>query len=154
MMTSKSKERNLFMTNVLIVYWSGTGNTEIMAFKIKEGLEAENVSVDLRSVEDVAPQDVRDYDKIIFGCPSMGVEVLEEEEFEPFFCEIEADLEGKKIGLFGSYGWGDGEWMDAWTKRVTDRGAHLFEGGLIVNSTPSSEEEERCFEYGRRFASF
>ncbi|MCR3906809.1 MAG: flavodoxin [Tenericutes bacterium] len=143
------------MANVLLVYWSGTGNTEIMAEKIKEGLESAGETVDFRTVDAVDPSDVADFDKLVFGCPSMGVEVLEEDEFEPFFEEVEGSLSGKKVALFGSYGWGEGEWMDAWQERVIAAGATLFKDeGLKINSTPSSEEEETCVEFGEEFAKF
>ena len=142
------------MANVLLVYWSGTGNTEIMAEKIKEGLENAGETVDFRTVDAVDPSDVDAFEKIVFGCPSMGVEALEEDEFEPFFEEVETTLSGKKVALFGSYGWGEGEWMDAWEERVTDSGAQLFNQGLRINSTPSSEEEEACVEFGEEFAKF
>jgi len=142
------------MANVLIVYWSGTGNTEIMAEKIKEGLESAGASVDFKTVDQVEPSDVANYDKIAFGCPSMGVETLEEDEFEPFFEAVEGSLSGKKIALFGSYGWGEGEWMDAWVERAEATGANLYDNGLRINSTPSSEEEDKCVEFGAGFASF
>lgn len=142
------------MASVLVVYWSGTGNTEIMAEKIKEGIEKTGLSVQYASVDQVTPSDLEDYDKIAFGCPSMGVETLEEDEFEPFFAEVEANLSGKKVALFGSYGWGDGEWMDYWQDRTVETGALLFAEGLKVNSTPSSEEEDKCVAYGEAFAAF
>ena len=142
------------MADVLLVYWSGTGNTEIMAEKIKEGLESSGVSVDYRSVDAIETDEVSQFDKIVFGCPSMGVETLEEDEFEPFFEAVEGSLSGKKVALFGSYGWGEGEWMDAWEDRVKDAGAELFESGLKINSTPSSEEEDECVEFGQSFAKF
>jgi len=142
------------MANVLVVYWSGTGNTEIMAEKIKEGLESAGASVDFKTVDQVEPSDVANYDKIAFGCPSMGVETLEEDEFEPFFEAVEGSLSGKKIALFGSYGWGEGEWMDAWVERAEATGANLYDNGLRINSTLSSEEEDKCVEFGAGFASF
>lgn len=142
------------MANVLVVYWSGTGNTEIMAEKIKEGLENAGASVDMRTVDQVDPSDIAAFDKIAFGCPSMGVETLEEDEFEPFFEAVEGDLSGKKVALFGSYGWGEGEWMDAWVERTQAAGASLLDNGLRINSTPSSEEEDVCVEFGRTFANF
>ncbi|MBN2268291.1 MAG: flavodoxin [Acholeplasmataceae bacterium] len=142
------------MADVLLVYWSGTGNTEIMAEKIKEGLENAGASVDYRTVDAVEPGEVADFDKIVFGCPSMGVETLEEDEFEPFFAEIEGSLSGKKVALFGSYGWGEGEWMDAWIERTKEAGANLYDTGLKVNSTPSSDEEEVCIAFGEGFAKF
>ncbi len=143
------------MANVLLVYWTGTGNTEIMAEKIKEGLENAGETVDFRTVDAVDSSEVEDFDKIVFGCPSMGVETLEEDEFEPFFEEVETMIAGKKVALFGSYGWGEGEWMDAWEDRVRDADAELFnDAGLKVNSTPSSEEEDECVAFGESFAKF
>ncbi len=142
------------MADVLLVYWSGTGNTEIMAEKIKEGLESAGLSVDYRSVDAVKPDEVSSFDKIVLGCPSMGVEILEEDEFEPFFEEVEKLISGKKVALFGSYGWGEGEWMDSWEDRVKDSGADLYESGLKINSTPSSEEEDECISFGKEFAGF
>lgn len=142
------------MANILLVYWSGTGNTEIMSDKIKEGLESAGESVDYRTVDQVDASEVSGFDKLVFGCPSMGVETLEEDEFEPFFEQAEGLISGKKVALFGSYGWGDGEWMDTWVERVQAAGANLFDNGLRVNSTPSSEEEELCFQFGENFAKF
>lgn len=142
------------MKKAIIVYWSGTGNTEIMAEKIKEGLEDNNYEVELTEVYDAEIEEVLKYDKIAFGCPSMGIEELEEEEFEPFFAEILPELHDKKIALFGSYGWGDGEWMEEWEERVLAENIELFEKGLIINSTPSTDEEEECYEFGKRFAEF
>jgi flavodoxin I len=140
------------MQKVLIVYWSGSGNTELMAIKIAEGLELEGAKTDLVPVDEISPSDVDSYDKIAFGCPSMGIEILEEEEFEPFYKEAEKFINGKNIALFGSYGWGDGEWMEIWEKRVIEAQGKLFEKGLIMNSTPSAEEEEVCINFGKRFA--
>jgi len=142
------------MANILLVYWSGTGNTEIMAEKIKEGLEQQGATVDFKTVDQVEADDVSSYDKVVFGCPSMGVETLEEDEFEPFFEQVESLLSGKKVALFGSYGWGEGEWMDAWVERTQATGAQLFDDGLRINSTPSSEEEEKCVQFGADFANF
>lgn len=142
------------MKKAIIVYWSGTGNTEIMADKIKEGMELSDYEVEMIEVYEALVDEVLEYDKIAFGCSSMGIEELEEEEFEPFFEEIENRLEDRKIALFGSYGWGDGEWMEYWEERVQGNGSNLFEKGLIINSTPSTEEEEECLEFGKRFAEF
>ena len=143
------------MSKILVVYWSGTGNTEAMAEKIKEGLESAGATVDLKTVSEVDASDVNSYDKVAFGCPSMGVEVLEEDEFEPFFADAEGNLAGKKIALFGSYGWGEGQWMTDWEDRVNGQGAVLFQGkGLIVNSTPEGEDEDLCVQFGAGFAKF
>lgn len=126
-----------------VIYWSGTGNTEMMAKAIAEGAGA-----DLFTVSEFSGN-VADYDRIAFGCSAMGAEVLEEDEFEPFFSSIEGSLSGKTIALFGSYGWGDGEWMRNWEERVRADGAVLFgDEGLIVNETPSDDDLEKCREFG------
>ncbi|HAL63898.1 MAG TPA: flavodoxin, partial [Clostridiales bacterium] len=93
------------------------------------------------------------YDTLILGCPAMGAEVLEESEFEPFFAELEPNLSGKNIALFGSYGWGDGEWMREWEKRVTDAGGNLIGGqGLIVNDAPDDAALDECKAFGESAA--
>lgn len=126
-----------------VIYWSGTGNTEAMAQAVAEGAGAE-----LFSVSDFKGS-VADYDRIAFGCPSMGDEVLEESEFEPFFTEAEGQLSGKTIALFGSYGWGDGEWMRNWVERAKNAGAVVFgDEGLIVNDAPSDDDLANCKALG------
>ena len=130
-----------------VIYWSGTGNTEAMAKAVAEGAGAE-----LFSVSDFSGS-VEEYDAIAFGCPAMGAEVLEEDEFEPFFTAIESKLSGKKIALFGSYGWGDGEWMRNWEERVQGGGAVLIDGeGLIANEAPSDDDLEKCKALGKSLA--
>ena len=126
-----------------VIYWSGTGNTEQMAQAVAEGAGVEAVSVSDFS------GDVAELDAVAFGCPAMGAEVLEESEFEPFFAANESKLSGKKVALFGSYGWGDGEWMRDWASRVTAAGATLVNGeGLIVNETPDDAAIENCKALG------
>lgn len=126
-----------------VIYWSGTGNTEQMAQAIADAAGAE-----LFAVSDFSGS-IADYDCIAFGCSAMGDEVLEEDEFEPFFASIEGDLSGKTIALFGSYGWGDGEWMRNWEERAKNDGATLVGGeGLIVNETPDDEALEKCAALG------
>lgn len=138
--------------SILVVYWTGTGNTEIMAEQIHEGILSTGQEAVLKSVEQITVEAALEFDKIAFGCPSMGIENLEEDDFEPFFEEIETQLGDRKIILFGSYGWGDGEWMDAWEDRCYDQNIQLIEKGLKINSTPSSKELKECFELGVRFA--
>ncbi len=127
-----------------VIYWSGTGNTEAMAKAVAEGAGAELFTVSEFS------GNVDDYDAVAFGCPAMGAEMLEEDEFEPFFTEIEGRLSGKKVGLFGSYGWGDGEWMRNWETRVESDGAVLAGGeGVIANDAPSDDDLEKCRALGK-----
>ena len=130
-----------------VIYWSGTGNTEAMAKAIAEGAEAELFSVSEFS------GNVNEYDRVAFGCPSMGAEELEESEFAPFFDSIEAELNGKTIGLFGSYGWGDGDWMRLWVDRCTTAGAVIVNGeGLIINETPSDDDLNTCRNFGKKLS--
>lgn len=127
-----------------VIYWSGTGNTEAMAKAVAEGAGAELFTVSEFSGS------VDNYDAVAFGCPAMGAEMLEEDEFEPFFTEIEGRLSGKKVGLFGSYGWGDGEWMRNWETRVGSDGAVLAGGeGVIANDAPSDDDLEKCRALGK-----
>ena len=145
------------MADVLVVYWTGTGNTEIMAEKITEGLEEEGLEVELVSVDNIDPDDVEDYDKIALGCPSMGDEELEESEFLPFFEDASEYFDDKKVALFGSFGaWGDGKgaWMSKWEESMKETGAVLFETGLKIVETPDDDGEEMCVEFGKRFAKF
>lgn len=119
--------------NKIVVYWSGTGNTLEIANKIASDLGCEAVSV-----SDTTPENVLTNDLIIFGCPAMGAEVLEEDEFKPFYDQVMANIQDKKVALFGSYGWGDGEWMRNWEAEVS---SHLVTKGLIVNGGASDIDE-------------
>lgn len=130
-----------------VIYWSGTGNTEAMAKAAAEGANCDAVSVSDFS------GNIEEYDALALGCPAMGAEVLEEEEFEPFFTDIEGKISGKKILLFGSYGWGDGEWMRNWQDRVTAAGAELIGGeGFIVNESPSDDDLAKLKELASQIA--
>lgn len=131
-----------------VIYWSGTGNTEAMANAVAEGAGVEALSVSIFSGS------IDEYDAIAFGCPAMGSEVLEESEFEPYFSAIESKLSGKKVALFGSYGWGDGEWMRSWEDRVKEDGAILVNGeGVIANEAPSDDDLEKCKALGKALVS-
>ena len=130
-----------------VIYWSGTGNTEAMANAVAEG-----AGVDAMTVSDFSGN-VEDFDALAFGCPAMGAEVLEEDEFEPFFTGIESKLSGKKVFLFGSYGWGDGEWMRNWQERVTAADAELVgDEGYTVNEAPSDDDLAKLKAIGAELA--
>ncbi len=113
------------MSKVAIVFWSATGNTETMANCIAEGAGAAATIV---PCADMTPAKLGEFDVVAFGCPAMGAEQLEESEFEPMFAGLEGSLNGKKVALFGSYGWGDGQWMRDWCERAKEDGAVLFSG--------------------------
>lgn len=138
-----------------IIYWSATGNTEAMATAILNGAKNAGVDAQLFSVDAISPQDALSADLLALGCPAMGCEVLEEGEFEPFFAQLEPNLSGKKVALFGSYDWGDGQWMRDWQDRVCASGALLFNGeGLIINNTPDETGLNDCAQFGEQLAKF
>jgi flavodoxin I len=137
------------MKNVVVVYWSGTGNTEAMAQALLEGAVTEDTKVSLLNVSEAKVEDVANADAVALGCPSMGCEVLEEDEMEPFVESISEAVKDKELALFGSYGWGNGEWMTDWQKRMTGYGAKLVAEGLIINGTPESDGLEQCKNLGK-----
>ncbi len=141
------------MSKTAIIYWSGTGNTEAMANAILKGAQSVNPDTAIFTVSDISPDDAATYDTLILGCPAMGAEVLEEDEFEPFFTALESKISGKNVALFGSYGWGDGEWMHNWEERTAAAGANLIGGeGLIINDMPDDDGLEQCSEFGKAAA--
>ena len=141
------------MSKVAVVYWSSTGNTEAMADAVVEGAKEKGADVTLYECADFRPELVGEYDAIAFGCPAMGDEVLEEDEFEPMFDGCKAELKDKKIALFGSYGWGDGEWMRNWVARMEEAGAQVYGGeDAICMNEPDSEAEEKLEALGKELA--
>lgn len=141
------------MKQAAVVYWSGTGNTEAMAKKIAEGIESAGVKADIFTAADFSAVMMDSYDAIAFGCPSMGAEQLEENEFEPMFESCKSKLNGKRIVLFGSYGWGDGEWMRIWEEECRACGAQLACACVICNEAPDEQAECDCKEAGRQLVS-
>ena len=142
------------MGKILITYWSGTGNTEQMAQLIAEGAKAKNADVECKNISEVDADSALGYDVLAIGSPSMGAEVLEENEIEPFVEAIEGKIKDKKLAIFGSYGWGDGEWMRNWAERMRGAGANLLDDGLIAHETPEGEAVDACRQFGERLASF
>ena len=139
------------MSKIAVVYWSGTGNTEAMANAIVEGAKEAGAEVELFQVDDFKADDIANYDGVIFGCPAMGDEVLEEDSFEPFFAEAESKLEGIPVALFGSYGWGGGAWMETWVERTKGTGAKVFSDGLIAENAPDDDVLADCKALGADF---
>ena len=137
------------MSKVGIIYWSSTGNTEAMAQAVEEGAKAAGADVEIMEVADADVDKALSYDVLALGCPAMGDEELEEGEFEPFFSDLEGKLSGKKVALFGSYDWGDGEWMRIWAERMEKAGAQIVGGeGLICNNTPDEDGIAACEKLG------
>ena len=137
------------MSKIAVVYWSGTGNTETMANIISQSATEAGAEVTVLTADQFSS--VEGYDAIAFGCPSMGSEELEETTFEPMFSSVEDSLSGKNIALFGSYGWGDGEWMRNWESRCNDLGANVL-CTVMANETPDANAEAECAALGKKIA--
>ena len=137
------------MSKSAVIYWSGTGNTEAMAQAVLDGLNGAGEDAALFSADSVRAADAAQYDKLALGCPAMGAEVLEESVFEPFFTELEPLLSGKKIALFGSYGWGVGEWTRTWEEDCKGYGAILSSDPVICNEDPDADAQNACIELGK-----
>ena len=142
------------MNHIAIIYWSGTGNTEAMANAVLTGAKSAGAEAELFTVSDITTAKALEYDVLALGCPAMGGEVLEENEFEPFFTELESSLNGKKCALFGSYGWGEGQWMRDWFDRSKAAGANLLNEGLMVHETPDAAGIADCEAFGKALAAF
>ena len=132
------------MNKIAVVYWSGTGNTEAMAKAIVEGAKKNGGDADLIFCTDFKAEMMKDYYGIAFGCPSMGAEVLEEIDFDPMWQECKKSIGGKRIALFGSYGWGDGEWMRNWADDASGSGANMVCDFVIANEEPNAEAIAEC----------
>jgi flavodoxin I len=138
------------MSKVSIVYWSGTGNTQKMAEAVAEGVKEAGAEADLKFVSAATVDELAAEPAFALGCPSMGAEELEDAEMEPFMAELESKISGKKIALFGSYGWGGGEWMRDWEARIQSAGATVVNGeGIIVNGEPDDDIIEELKALGK-----
>ena len=141
------------MEELYVVYWSQTGNTKEMAEAVGEGITAAGKAAKVVEVGSVSAEELKEAAVFALGCPAMGAEVLEEEEMEPFVAEVEKFASGKKIALFGSYGWGDGEWMRDWEARMQNAGAELVGGaGVMCNEAPDAEAVAACKALGAQMA--
>ena len=138
------------MSKIGVIYWSGTGNTEAMARAVAEGAKAAGAEAELLTCADAAGTD--GYDAIALGCPAMGAEELEDGEFLPMLESIEASLPGRKVALFGSYGWGDGEWMRTWEARCAEKGIALAADSVTVNEAPDEDGLAACRALGAALA--
>lgn len=141
------------MSKVTVVYWSQTGNTEAMANAIGEGIQEAGKEAEVITVSEVSLEELKEKPAFALGCPAMGAEVLEEGEMEPFVDEVEKFAPGKKIVLFGSYGWGDGQWMREWVERMVSAGAEIITGeGLICQEEPDDSVITECKNLGKKLA--
>ena len=141
------------MDKIYVIYWSQSGNTMAMAKAIGAGVEEAGKQAEVVEVGDITAGVLKDASVFALGSPAMGAEVIEEEQMEPFVAEVEQFAKGKKVALFGSYGWGDGEWMREWTCRMTEAGADVINGeGVICQDTPDDRALEQCKALGKRMA--
>lgn len=146
-------KEDVTMAEKYVVYWSGTGNTSEMANIIGEGIASAGSKEKVVSVSEVSADDLKDEISFALGCPSMGCEELEEIEMEPFVAKVETFAAGKQIALFGSFGWGDGEWMRNWEERLTNAGATIIQGeGVICLESPDEEIKTKLVELGKKIA--
>ena len=136
------------MKKIAVVYWSGTGNTEKMAYAVADGAKSLGADVYVMTPAEFDPDTLASYDAVGFGCPAMGDEVLEESEFAPMFDACRGKLSGKRVGLFGSYGWGDGEWMRSWESDCISLGAKLVGDSVICNEAPDDAALADCRALG------
>ena len=138
-----------------VIYWSGTGNTEAMANAVAEGMKETGAEVAMLTPDQVQAGELGGYGAIAFGCPAMGSEVLEEMDFQPMFDACKNMLSGKRVALFGSFGWGDGQWMRDWCERAKEDGAQLFsDEGLVCNETPDDDVQAACRKLGADLANW
>ncbi len=136
-----------------VIYWSGTGNTEAMAEAVVEGARQAGAEVSLFTASEFDTSKVGDFDTLAFGCPAMGAEELEDSEFLPMFTAVKSSLKGKKIALFGSYGWGDGEWMRTWEEDCVGAGCVFAADSVTCNEAPDDEALDACRALGAALAS-
>ena len=140
------------MSKVAVVYWSGTGNTQAMAEAVAAGARDKGAEVSVFFSSEFSRDKAAGFDGIAFGCPAMGAEVLEETDFDPMFTDVEGALGGKKVALFGSYGWGDGEWMREWENRCRADGVNLAADSVMANDAPNSDALDECRALGAALA--
>ncbi len=140
------------MKNLAVVYWSGTGNTEAMAQQVAEGAREAGAAVTQFTAAEFGSDQVGQYDAVAFGCPSMGAEELEDSEFAPMFSAVKPQLKGRQIALFGSYGWGDGEWMRTWAEDCRQSGCSLAAEPVIACEAPDEEACAACRALGKSLA--
>ena len=136
------------MSKIAVVYWSGTGNTEEMAKAVAKGAQEAGAQTELFSASEFSADKLDSFDGIAMGCPAMGAEELEDSEFLPMYESIKNSLSGKKVVLFGSYGWGDGEWMRVWDEEVKALGADVTADFVIANEAPDADAIAACETLG------
>ena len=140
------------MNKIAVIYWTGTGNTEVMANEVVAGASAAGAEVTLFNTSDFNVDKAQEFEKFALGCPAMGAEELEDSEFQPLYDQLKTQIAGKKVVLFGSYGWGGGEWMNPWKEDATNAGLVLADDPLAIEGAPDDAGKEKCRELGKVLA--
>lgn len=141
------------MGKIQVVYWTQGGNTQAMAEAVGKGIQEAGKEAEVVFVSEASLNELKNANAFALGCPAMGAEVLEENEMEPFVCDVETFAAGKTIALFGAYGWGDGQWMRDWVERMNAAGAKVLNGeGVMSHETPDEDVLAECVEIGKQLA--
>ncbi|MCM1160438.1 MAG: flavodoxin [Roseburia sp.] len=141
------------MSKIQVVYWTQGGNTQAMAEAVGKGIQEAGKEAEVVFVSEASLDELKNANAFALGCPAMGAEVLEENEMEPFVCDVEAFAAGKTIALFGAYGWGDGQWMRDWVERMNAAGAKVLNGeGVMSHETPDEDVLAECVAIGKQLA--
>ncbi len=140
------------MNKIAVIFWTGTGNTEVMANEVVAGASAAGAEVTLFNTSDFTVDKAQEFDKFALGCPAMGAEELEDSEFQPLYDQLKTQIAGKKVVLFGSYGWGGGEWMNPWKDDAVAAGLVLADDPLAIEGAPDDTGKEKCRELGKVLA--
>ena len=140
------------MNKIAVIFWTGTGNTEIMANEVVAGASAAGAEVTLFNTSAFKVEKAQEFDKFALGCPAMGAEELEDSEFQPLYDQLKSQISGKKVVLFGSYGWGGGEWMNPWKEDAANAGLVLADDPLAIEGALDDAGKEKCRELGKVLA--
>ena len=140
------------MNKIAVVFWTGTGNTELMANEVAAGAREAGAEVSVFNTSAFKVESANEYDKFALGCPAMGAEELEDSEFQPMYDQLKKLISGKKVVLFGSYGWGGGEWMNPWKEDAAAAGLVLADDPLAIENAPDDDGKSKCHELGKVLA--
>ena len=140
------------MNKIAVIFWTGTGNTEVMANEVVAGAKEAGADVTLFNTSAFSADKAQEFDKFALGCPAMGAEELEDSEFQPLYDQLKAQISGKKVVLFGSYGWGGGEWMNPWKADAEAAGLVLVADPLAIENAPDDAGKAACQDLGKALA--
>lgn len=146
--------------NVLVCYYSRSGNTKKMAHAIAEGVKNVGLEVDVKKVEEIKPADLLGYHGIIFGSPTYyGLMSAEMKKLIDESVKYHGQLSGKVGGAFTSSGsiGGGGE-----TTILSILEAFLVHGMVVMGQSgtfhygpvsigePNEKVIKLCIKYGEK----